>query len=286
MIGKKILTIFGICLADPSSFWWPKNPCIPSPIYSWMDGLQDLPDEVRQYILYLEKKIQELEQRLKLYENPHTPSSQQRFKPNSNNNNPPGRRGAPPEHDGATRPTPTPDKIIPITMHECPRCGCSWGTSMDESQYGFLELEEASSFLEKHRRDVVENYLEYHLVMLQRLREQGKTLDDVIEQMKLILWCMKNERMHKISEEIGLWGEVLILLFLGYFIYQFVFNESFAKDDLAVIEAEENFVVWLQFENFHDFRSNCDPVSAVKGSWFAEEFGHSNLWKRIWMYKF
>jgi len=30
-----------------------------------MDGLQNLPDEVRQYILYLEKKIQELEQRLK-----------------------------------------------------------------------------------------------------------------------------------------------------------------------------------------------------------------------------
>jgi transposase len=94
-----------------------------------MDGLQDLPDEVRQYILYLEKKIQELEQRLKLYENPHTPSSQQRFKNNSRNKNPTGRRGAPPGHHGATRPTPTPDKIIPVTMHECPRCGSYLGAA-------------------------------------------------------------------------------------------------------------------------------------------------------------
>ena len=101
-----------------------------------MDGLQNLPDEVRQYILILEKRIQdleqktkELEQRLRLYENPHTPPSQQRFKNNTNSNNPPGRRGAPPGHHGATRPHPTPDEIIPVTMHECPRCGSYLGAA-------------------------------------------------------------------------------------------------------------------------------------------------------------
>jgi transposase len=94
-----------------------------------MDGLQNLPDEVRQYILYLEKRIQDLEQRLKMYENPHTPPSQQRFKNNASSKNPPGKRGAPPGHHGATRKHPEPDEIIPVTMDICPRCGSYLGAA-------------------------------------------------------------------------------------------------------------------------------------------------------------
>jgi hypothetical protein len=75
---------------------------------------------------------------------------------------------------------------------------------MNEGQYGFLESEEAASLLEKHRRYVVEQYLEYGLVMLRRYKEQGKTLDDVIEQAKVVLWYLKNERTVQISEELGL----------------------------------------------------------------------------------
>jgi len=95
-----------------------------------MDGLQNLPDEVRQYILYLEKKIQELEQRLKAYENPHTPSSMQRFKGKNRGTNPPGKRGAPPGHYGATRDRPEPDEIIPVTIDQCPRCGSYLGEAI------------------------------------------------------------------------------------------------------------------------------------------------------------
>ena len=94
-----------------------------------MDGLQNLPDDVRQYILYLERKIQELEQRLKAYENPHTPSSQQRFKTSTNSTTPPKRRGAPPGHHGATREHPKPDEIIPVTLDRCPRCGSYLGAA-------------------------------------------------------------------------------------------------------------------------------------------------------------
>jgi transposase len=95
-----------------------------------MDGLQNLPDEVRQYILYLEKKIQELEQRLKAYENPHTPSSMQRFKGRDGRTNPPGKRGAPPGHHGATRDRPEPDEIIPVTLDQCSQCGSYLGEAI------------------------------------------------------------------------------------------------------------------------------------------------------------
>jgi len=95
-----------------------------------MDGLQNLPDEVRQYILYLEQRIQELERRLKAYENPHTPPSQQRFKTNTGGTTSPGRRGAPPGHHGATRERPQPDEIIPVTMDQCPWCGSYLGAAI------------------------------------------------------------------------------------------------------------------------------------------------------------
>jgi transposase len=115
-----------------------------------MDGLQDLPDEVRQYIrkleeenhflkdtlLQLKQQVQQLQERvtylerkLKAYENPHTPSSLQRFKNHTGGANPQGKRGAPPGHHGATRPQQEPDEIIPVTMDTCPRCGSYLGAA-------------------------------------------------------------------------------------------------------------------------------------------------------------
>jgi len=103
-----------------------------------MDGLQSLPEDIRCYIQHLEERItdleeenkklrevnQKLEAKLRQYENPHTPSSQQKFKGNSGgNNNPPGKRGAPIGHHGATRQIPKPDRIIDVVAGECTRCG-------------------------------------------------------------------------------------------------------------------------------------------------------------------
>lgn len=74
---------------------------------------------------------------------------------------------------------------------------------MEEESYSILDSKEMEAFLEKHRKDVLERYLEFGLVMLRRLRDQGKTLDDVIEQAKCALWYVKNERMQQISDELG-----------------------------------------------------------------------------------
>lgn len=76
---------------------------------------------------------------------------------------------------------------------------------MDEIEsYGILDIREVDPQLEKHRKDILEKYLEYGIVSFQKSRDQGKTLDDVIEQMKTILWYVKNERMQKITNEFGI----------------------------------------------------------------------------------
>ena len=115
-----------------------------------MDGMQEWPVEVIRRIRKLEgkiknlekenkefrkenqelkEKINKLEKRLRIYENPHTPSSQQRFKGGSRGNNPCGKRGAPEGHKGATRKVPEPDEVISVTADECPFCGCNPGES-------------------------------------------------------------------------------------------------------------------------------------------------------------
>ena len=50
----------------------------------------------------MHEKITTLEKKLHVYENPHTPSSQRRFKGGNKDNTPHGKRGAPQEHHGAT----------------------------------------------------------------------------------------------------------------------------------------------------------------------------------------
>jgi hypothetical protein len=65
-------------------------------------------------------------------------------------------------------------------------------------------MREADPQLEKHRKDVLEKYLEYGIVSLRKFKEEGKNLDDVIEQMKTVLWYVKNQRMQQIHNELGL----------------------------------------------------------------------------------
>jgi hypothetical protein len=74
----------------------------------------------------------------------------------------------------------------------------------EEKTYGILDIREADPKLEKHRKDVLEKYLEYGLVSLREAKEAGKTLDDVINQMKTVLWYVKNERTQQINNELGL----------------------------------------------------------------------------------
>ena len=74
----------------------------------------------------------------------------------------------------------------------------------EEVSYSIMDIKEIDPKLEKHRKEVIEKYLEYEIVLMQDFRDQGKNLDDFIEQMKTILWYVKNERAQQIKNEIGL----------------------------------------------------------------------------------
>jgi len=96
----------------------------------WPAGAVQLINKLKQENKELKEKIKELENRLRLYENPHTPPSQQRFKRGSGGNmGSTGKRGAPKGHRGATRKFRKPDEVIPVPADHCPRCGCDPGES-------------------------------------------------------------------------------------------------------------------------------------------------------------
>jgi transposase len=74
----------------------------------------------------LSGEVETLKKRLLLYENPHTPPSLQPFKPKISN--PPGKRGAPKGHKGATREFGEPDEIIHVSEEKCPNCDHDLGS--------------------------------------------------------------------------------------------------------------------------------------------------------------
>ena len=74
----------------------------------------------------LREENEALKKRLIIYENPHTPPSLQTFKPKVIN--PPGKRGAPKGHKGATRIHSEPDEIIHVSEDKCPKCSNDLGS--------------------------------------------------------------------------------------------------------------------------------------------------------------
>lgn len=73
-----------------------------------------------------DERIRQLEKMLAVYQNPHTPPSQNRFPPKQQNHNhhKPGQKKG---HEGITRPEPEPDKTINLTVEICPHCGSKLG---------------------------------------------------------------------------------------------------------------------------------------------------------------
>ncbi|UCD13121.1 MAG: hypothetical protein JSW60_06055 [Thermoplasmatales archaeon] len=74
----------------------------------------------------------------------------------------------------------------------------------EEKSYSITDIRETNPQLEKHRRDVIEKYMEYEIVLMHEFKDQDKTLDDVIEHMKTTLWYVKNQRAQRIKKELGM----------------------------------------------------------------------------------
>ena len=74
----------------------------------------------------------------------------------------------------------------------------------EEESYSIMDIKEVDSVLEKYRKDVIEKYIEYEIVLMKEFKEQGKNLDDIIDHLKTTLWYVKNQRAQQIKEELGL----------------------------------------------------------------------------------
>ena len=82
--------------------------------------------ELEKIVLELKKQNEELSNRLRAYENAHTPPSKQRFKKNPPTE-PKGKLGAKIGHEKWERPQPTPTETIEHTETNCPKCNHQLG---------------------------------------------------------------------------------------------------------------------------------------------------------------
>jgi len=74
----------------------------------------------------------------------------------------------------------------------------------ESKSYSIMEIKEADPKLEKHRKEVIEKYIEYELAIMLDFKEKGKSLSDYIEYLKTILWYIKDQRAHLMNEEFGI----------------------------------------------------------------------------------
>ena len=73
----------------------------------------------------------------------------------------------------------------------------------EEESYCIKDIKEADPQLEKHRKEVIEKYIEYELLLMNDFKNQGKSFDDYIDYMKTILWHIKEERAESIKKDLG-----------------------------------------------------------------------------------
>ena len=74
----------------------------------------------------------------------------------------------------------------------------------EKNSYSIMDIKEADPLLEKHRKEVIEKYIEYEIALIQEFKEQGKSLNDYLDHMKTTLWYIKNQRAQQIEKELGI----------------------------------------------------------------------------------
>jgi len=89
-------------------------------------------EEKSKKIEALESQLDESQRKLRVYENPNTPPSQQRLKKKQEKEPSNKKRGAPKGHNGTTREHKDPDETIQVESDKCIRCGSENIRELDE----------------------------------------------------------------------------------------------------------------------------------------------------------
>ena len=100
--------------------------------------------DLKAKILSLSNENEKLKSRILKYENPHTPPSSQKMgninMGKTQEEQIPGKRGAPIGHRGATRVMEHPDEIIHVSMDKCPKCNSSLGSPIKTEKKTILDI--------------------------------------------------------------------------------------------------------------------------------------------------
>ena len=67
-----------------------------------------------------------------------------------------------------------------------------------------MDIKVVNRQLEKYGKDVIEKYIENELFFMQDLKEQGKSLNNYINYIKIILCYIKNPKVYQIKNELGI----------------------------------------------------------------------------------
>jgi transposase len=89
-------------------------------------------EEKSKKIEILESQLDESQRKLRVYDNPNTPPSQQRLKKKQEKESSNKKRGAPKGHNGTTREHKDPDETIQVESDKCIRCGSENIHELDE----------------------------------------------------------------------------------------------------------------------------------------------------------
>lgn len=99
-------------------------------------------DSALERLREIERENEQLRRQLRLYENPHTPSSASRFPkkpPKEEKSSARRNRGAPKGHRGATRPTPVPDEVVEVVAPVCEQCGSTHIETLGTCESSIIE---------------------------------------------------------------------------------------------------------------------------------------------------
>ena len=93
-------------------------------------------------ILNLEECLKQLEQFVRAFDNPHTPSSKKRSKENTIHDDKTRFPGKPKGSNGGGIAIPPPDKEEKITKENCPECGKNLGKPCDTYKFRQMDIPE------------------------------------------------------------------------------------------------------------------------------------------------
>ena len=104
-------------------------------------------------IVFLEKRLSEVERILKAFDNPHTPSSKKRKKNTEKKEGKPRFPGKPPGSGGGGIKLPPPDKVVEHTLDNCPECNNPLGNPVRKEKRTIIDLPEKLAITTEHHID-------------------------------------------------------------------------------------------------------------------------------------